>query len=699
MKSDTRYFNRELSWLEFNQRVLDLAFDAELPLLERLKFLAITANNLDEFFMVRVGGLQALSRGGSSWRDLCGLTPASQLNMISERVTKMLADMDRCYIEELAPALAEEGIHLLTTEQLNGSQREYARRIFESELKPLLTPIAVHEDDALPVLHGLRLCLLVKLQRETDTSFAVLPLGSQTQRLISMPDEEQESYLLLEDLVAMHVDQLFLGYKVKECQPFRVTRSADMAVREKEAPDLLTGMQQVLKARKVSEYVRVEIRAGLSKSSRQWLRKRLSVQERDVHVTRALLQMCDMMEPATASGHHHLQNKPWPALAPVTVDPKGNLFDDIASSDILLCHPYESYSPVVRLVEEAADDPEVLAIKQILYRTSKNSPIVKALSRAAAKGKYVTAVVELKARFDEARNIDWARRLAQDGVHVVYGVKGFKTHAKLCLVIRREGDGIRRYMHFGTGNYNEQTAGLYSDISYMTCNEELAQDATDFFNSITGFSEPKEYMQLAPAPTMLRDRLLELIHLEAERARQGQRAGIRAKMNSLVDESVIEALYEASNAGVQIELNVRGICCLRPNVPGLSENIRVTSIVDRYLEHARIVSFRNGGRDLLFISSADWMPRNLDKRIELLVPVVDRKCRKRLLMILQSYFKDNQSARQLDADGSWSPVPRKENASRNQAQRALYKMVRREVQNQERLRPTTFEPHLPPGED
>ncbi len=695
---DTRYFNRELSWLEFNQRVLDLAFSEELPLLERLKFLAITASNLDEFFQVRVGGLQALARSNSTWKDASGLSSTAQLGLIGERVTHMLESMDLCYMEQLAPALKQTGIRLLKPDQLNATQREHARDVFEKELKPVLSPIAVHDDEAFPVLQGLRLHLLLKVQRDTEAAFAVLPLGSQTHRFYAMPDEEANSFLLLEDLVSMHIDQLFLGYRIKECLPFRVTRSADMAVREKEAPDLLTGMRQVLKARKISEYVRVEFSAEAGPTTKTWLRKRLAVRDRDVHVTQALLQMRDLMEPATASDHSQLQYKPMPPLQPVSVDPGTSMFEAITHGDLLLCHPYESYSPVVRFVEEAADDPDVLAIKQILYRTSRNSPIVRALSRAAAQGKYVTALVELKARFDEARNIDWAQRLAQDGVHVVYGVKGYKTHAKICLVSRREGDGVRRYMHFGTGNYNEQTAQLYSDISYMTCDDELALDATDFFNAITGYSEPTEYMHLAPAPAQLRDRLLELISAEAERARQGQATRILAKVNSLVDPQLIEALYEASQAGVQIQLNVRGICCLRPGVTGMSENIRVTSIVGRYLEHARIICFHNGGRELLFISSADWMPRNLDKRIELLVPVEDKKCRKRLLGILQTYFADNEDARELHEDGSWSAVIQAEDVPRVQAQRALYKTIRREVQKLERLRPTTFEPHLPPGE-
>jgi polyphosphate kinase len=463
------------------------------------------------------------------------------------------------------------------------------------------------------------------------------------------------------------------------------------------ASDLLSGMRKVLDARRTSDCVRLQVDAGTTKTAMQFLKRALGVHLRDIYAMHAPLQFSDYMKLASMDGFDQLKYDPWPPQPCPDIDPKVSIFDEVSKNNILLSHPYEQFAPVVRLVEEAADDPDVLAIKQILYRTSSDSPIVAALQRAAEHGKYVTAIVELKARFDEARNIEWARHLEQSGVQVIYGVKGLKTHAKLCIVVRRESEGVVRYLHFGTGNYNEKTARLYSDIGYLTCDDDLASDASAFFNAVTGYSEPPEYLKLQAAPMGLRDRILELIEGEILRRHQGQKAVIMGKMNSLVDPQIIEALYRASAAGVKILLNVRGICCLRPGVKGLSEHIRVVSIVDRFLEHSRIIYFRHGGEEQVLISSADWMQRNLDKRVELLTPIDDKTCRRKLVQILKTYFDDNVKSAQLLPDGQYERIHRSGHTRKCRAQRVLYQRARDIIEKNKVRQRTVFEPHKAPG--
>lgn len=633
----SQFVNREVSWLEFNQRVLDEATDGQIPLLERLKFLAITGSNLDEFFMVRVGGLQMLKKRGSNKRDAAGMTASKQLEAISERAHRMVEDQYACLLDELEPRLAEAGVRCVKPDDLDEHQRVVVEKLFETEVFSIYTPMAVEADDEFPLLINMALNVCVRLEPDADSAevrFAILPFGNSPTRFFRLPADEGYQYVLLEDVVSLFIDWFFPGETVQEVVPFRITRNADMTVREDMAADLMAGMEQVLDERKESDCVRLEVPDTVSNQSLDFLTTALEVGADDVYRARGPLDLSAFFRLTGISGFDELKYKAWPPRPSPDVDLTESMFDVMRRKNIVLSLPYESFEPVVRLIEEAAEDPNVLAIKIILYRTSRNSPIVAALRRASELGKRVTALVELKARFDEARNIEWAKNLEQEGVQVIYGVKGLKTHAKVCIIIRRETHGIQRYVHFATGNYNEVTAKLYGDVSFLTCDEELAADAGSFFNAITGYSQPQEYRKLATAPFDLRDRLLELIDGEIARRRDGQRAHIMAQLNSLVCPKMIGALYEASQAGVRIDLNVRGICCLKPGVPGLSENIRVVSILDRYLEHSRIIYFRHGGDKLVFISSADWMPRNLDKRVELLVPVEDPASRDRLIDVL-----------------------------------------------------------------
>lgn len=659
-KSKSLFLNRELSWLEFNTRVLEEARDNTLPLLERLKFLAISGSNLDEFFMVRVGGLQQLLEEGKNRFDPAGLTTRQQLTEISRRTHELVHEQCQCLLNELDPQLADAGVHRARFDRLTTQQAEHAEQVFSNDIYPVISPVAIHNVRAFDTLPGLVMNLLVQLKPEPGRSrqrrYAIIRIPKNLPRFITLPAEKGYIYIPTEELVVAHVERLFPGEPILECVPFRITRNADMAVREDLAGDLLSHMRAVLDARKLSACVRLEIGQAASEHAQRYLRDALNCRPEHVYVMPGPLDFASFMSLATMPGFDNLKNEPWPPQPHPDIQPGSSMFNAIARRDLLLFHPYESFEPVVRLIEQAADDPDVLAIKQILYRTSKNSPIIAALERAANKGKHVTVLVELKARFDEARNIEWARALERAGVQVIYGLKWLKVHAKLCLIVRREPSGIRRYCHYGTGNYNEITAQLYSDVSFMTANEDLGADATAFFNTITAYSQPIRYRKIEAAPLTLRAKLLQLIESETIRQRQGQPARIMAKINSLVDPELIRALYKASQAGVKIHLNIRGICCLRPGVPGLSENITVTSILDRYLEHARIVYFHHGGEKLLYISSADWMPRNLDRRVELLVPIEDAESRARLIEILETSFQDNVKSRHLLPDGRYERV-------------------------------------------
>lgn len=697
--AEARYINRELSWLEFNQRVLDEAACTENPPLERLKFLAITGSNLDEFFMVRVGGLQQLAEGRTGAPDPAGMTPDEQLAAISERTHRMARDQ-YALLAEIEELLAEAGFKRLRPADLVERQARHLEEVFSTEVYGVLTPIAVPADDPFPPMPGLALNVCVRLEPDPQDAakrprFAVIPFGRTAPRFITLPAEGGYHYLPLEEAVRVHAERFFPGEKIAECVPFRITLNADLSLREDQAEDLLSHMREVLLARKASDCARLEVAAEASEETLRFLASKLEVEEQDVYRQPGPLDLSAYFRLADVRGFDKLRNEPWPPQPSPQIEPNAGMFETLSRGDVLLYHPYESFEPVVRLVEQAAADPDVLAIKQTLYRTSRESPIVAALARAAENGKNVTAVVELKARFDEERNITWAESLERAGVQVIYGVKGLKTHAKACVIVRREPHGIQRYCHFGTGNYNEATARVYSDASLLTSDEDLCADAVAFFNAITGYSQPQIFRKLDAAPIGLRERLLELIEGETERSRQGQKARIDAKLNSLVDPEIIDALYEASKAGVRVRLNVRGICCLRPGVKGLSENVRVVSIIDRFLEHARVLYFRHGGDERVFLSSADWMPRNLDRRVELLVPVEAPPLRKRLLHILALYFKDNVKSRELRPDGTYKPVRPSEKHPEFRSQEELYREAVEAVRTAELSRRTVFEPHLP----
>ena len=695
-----RYINRELSWLEFNQRVLEHAEDPQQRLLERAKFLAITSSNLDEFFMVRVGGLKLQYAQNALIREPAGMTVSEQLAAISERGRRMVGEQYRIFRELLEPALSEAGIQRVHLADCNDRCRQAAESVFESEVHATLSPHALDADRPFPLLQGLQQHLCVRLESEDGDpdnpwQFAVIPLGRALGRIVSLPSERGYAFALLEDLVGHYVDRFFPGRHVVECVGFRLTRNADVRLRENNAPDLLVGMEEVLESRKESACIRIELQANASEATIAFLTETLNTTASDLFLVDGPLDLSFLFQLTGLEGFDDLKDPPWPAQSHPRIDPAETLFETISTGDLLLVHPYERFDPVVRMIEEAAVDPDVLAIKQVLYRTSRNSPVVNALMRAAERGKHVTAIVELKARFDDERNMEWAREMEHAGVQVIYGIKGLKTHAKICIIVRREAHGIVRYVHFGTGNYNEATARLYSDVSLLTCNEALGSDATQFFNTVTGASHPQPYHYLEAAPISLRNRLLAMIEAEINRKRQGQKAKITVKLNALVDTQLIDALYKASQAGVKVRLNIRGICCLRPGVKGLSESIEVVSIVDRYLEHARVVHFHHGGDDQVFISSADWMPRNLDRRVELLVPVLEADLRQRLIHTLDVYFRDNVRSWELRPNGRFTRRAPRKNRRAVQAQQRLYQEVVEAVREAEQKRLTAFETHTP----
>lgn len=705
-EAEPRFFNRELSWLEFNQRVLEEARNPDIPILERIRFLAITASNLDEFFMVRVGGLQTIVGSHSKKRDPAGMTPAEQLHAIRERTQQLTRDQYTCYVEELEPRFQKAGLVRLRPDELDAQQSQVMQQVFQDEIVSLLAPLSVATPADFPLLINRTLSVCLRLERpspddpgQRETRYAVIPFGRIPLRFVTLPSEGTYSFVLLEDIVEQFAGYFFPEETICESVVFRITRNADMAIREDLAADLLSEMEELLVARRESDCVRLEIADNASAELTGFLQECLQITSDEVYRVPGPLDLTPFFQLADVGSGEENRYESWPPRPSPLVDPQESIFDTISRQDVLLYHPYESFDPVVRFVEEAADDPDVLAIKQTLYRTSRNSPIVAALARAAEKGKHVTAIVELKARFDEERNIEWARALEQAGVQVFYGVRGLKTHAKLCIVIRREPQGIQRYVHFGTGNYNDATARIYSDVSLLTCDEQLGADAVSFFNSVTGYSLPQPLMRIAAAPLTLRESIEEMIEAEIEFKRQKQPAEITVKVNSLVCPRMIELLYRASQAGVRIRLNIRGICCLRPGVKGLSENIEVVSVVDRFLEHARIMHFRHGGDHRVLISSADWMPRNLDRRVELLVPVDDPASRKKLMTILECYFRDTIKGRQLRPDGRYTPLSHRSSSEvpTLSAQQWLYEQTCRSVEQADRSRQAILQAIRAPG--
>ncbi|MFD2255607.1 polyphosphate kinase 1 [Luteolibacter algae] len=691
------YHNRELSWLEFNQRVLDQALKESMPLLERVKFLAISASNLDEFFQVRVGSLMLLRRSGRKTRDNSGYTPFRNLAAIRERVLKMNQDQYDLLNHTLIPALAQKGIVLLSAEQLTDIQRSQTAIIFEDNISPLLTPLAVDPNSPPPIVPALHIVLACRLVDPADksTRHVLIPIHENLPRRISITTEDEtHAFILIEDLIAAHADRLFPGENITATTAFRVTRNGDIAVEEEDATDLADEMEDVLTARRFADTVRLEIRASAPRDLSRMIQNVTASSAQEIYRHDGPLGLSSLMELAFLPDFDHLRDEDWPAQNSPSITPGASMFETIAANDILLFHPYESFDPVIRMIEEAASDPDVIAIKQVLYRTARQSQIIDALIKAAENGKHVTALVELKARFDEARNLTRADELQRAGAQIVYGVKNLKTHAKICLILRRESGRIRRYVHLGTGNYNETTSRLYTDLSYLTCKSEYGNDASLLFNAVTGRSKLLRFQRLIPAPSAMKPLLLDYIAGETERAKQGLPAKIIAKTNSLQDPDIIAALYTASEAGVEIKLNVRGICCLIPGEK-FSRNIEVVSVIDRFLEHARLFYFHQGGDPEVLISSADWMTRNLEKRVELMIPIDEKTIKRRLIKILEAYFRDNQNAYHILPDGSSEPITPKRGEKAFRAQEYFYTQAKRVAKAREHERSMTFEPHVP----
>lgn len=656
------YVNRELSWLEFNYRVLSEARDKNIPLFERLKFLSITASNLDEFFMVRVASLKDMVHAGYEKPDIAGMKPKQQLEKIAEKTHELVNLQYSTYSRSLVPALKQQGLRVIVShEDLTKEEGEYVDRYFHDYVYPVLTPMAVDSSRPFPLVRNktLNIAALVKKKSgEDDTlDFAMVQVPSVIPRVVEIPEKgEGRAVILLEEIIERNIQSLFLNYDIVTAHPFRIMRNADFSIDEEEAEDLLVEIEKQLKKRHWGEVIRLEIDERVDKRLLKILKKELRIENDDIFFINGPLDLTFLMKMYGLDGFDALKTPKYTPQRVPTLMNDDDIFTNIRKGDIFLHHPYESFDPVVDFVRTASKDPDVLAIKQTLYRVSGNSPIIAALAAAADNGKQVSVLVELKARFDEENNINWAKTLEKAGCHVIYGLVGLKTHSKITLVVRREEDGIRRYVHLGTGNYNDSTAKQYTDCGLMTCNPLIGEDATAVFNMLSGYSEPLGWNKLVLAPLWLRGKLLKLIRRETENARKGEPAHIIAKMNSLCDKEVIASLYEASCAGVKIELIVRGICCLKAGVPELSENIHVRSIVGNFLEHSRIFYFENGGRPQLFMASADWMPRNLDKRVEIMFPVEDPEIKKQVMHILEVQLADNVKAHILQPDGSYEKV-------------------------------------------
>ena len=670
------YFNRELSWLDFNQRVLELAEDAEVPLLERARFCSIYASNLDEFFMVRVAGLFDQVDAGIDARGPDGLGPGEQIDAIQARVLELDGRLHACFEGELRPALEGHGIRIVSLDSASEAERREIETRFHEQVFPTLTPLVIGLGRPFPYISNLSLSLGVLL-RDPESGNEIIARVKVPKELLGrfLPvGEGGKSFVPLEEVIAANLDALFPGTEVVDYGYFRVTRDADFTVSD-EADDLLQAVQDEIRRRRFGEVVRLEIAAGMNLKLRAQLIEALRLEDREVYDVDGLIDLADLANVVDVPGHAELRYSPWtpvtqPRLQGEDEEPV-DIFAAIRQGDILVHHPYDSFATSVeRFVEQAVADPDVLAIKHTVYRTSDDSPLVPALIRASERGKQAVCMVELKARFDEEANIHWAKSLEEAGVHVVYGIPGLKTHVKAILVVRREGERVREYVHIGTGNYHPKTARLYTDFGLFTADPEIGADVAEMFNFLTGYGRPAEYRKVLVSPTTMRDRILAEIEATVAAQRAGEEARIAMKMNSLVDAACIRALYEASRAGVRIDLNVRGICCLRPGVPGVSENIRVVSIVGRFLEHSRVYAFQRSEETRVLIGSADLMPRNLDSRVELVTPVEDEAPRIELLDMLERCFAENANAWELDANGVWVRLPPVE-GERHDVQREL----------------------------
>ncbi len=659
------YENRELSWLKFNARVLNEARDKTIPLLERLKFIGITSSNLDEFFMVRVASLRDMIHAGYKKKDIAGMTAGEQLEAINLATRALVDTQYSTYNRSLLPLLKARGIEIIGAyEELNEEQAAFADAYFMDTVYPALTPMAVDASRPFPLIRNKSLNIAALIRRkgtEQEIEFATVQVPSVLPRMVEIPSVQDggRTFLLLEQIIERNISKLFLNFKVVCAFPYRVMRNADLTIDEDEAEDLLKEIQKQLKKRQWGEVIRLEVEDKIDHTLLDILKKAFNTADTDVFPINGPIDLTFVMKLYDLDGCDDLRYKKYVPQRVPQIEPGEDIFAAIRSGDIMMHHPYQTFDPVVDFIRQASVDPDVLAIKQTLYRVSGNSPIIASLAQAAENGKQVTVLVELKARFDEEHNIVWAKKLEQAGCHVIYGLVGLKTHSKIALVVRREEEGIRRYVHLGTGNYNDSTAKLYTDCGIFTCSEAIGEDATAVFNMLSGYSEPPSWNCLVVAPIWLRKKFLKLIGRETKRAKEGKEGKIVAKMNSLCDKDIIAALYEASAAGVQIDLIVRGICCLKVGIPGISENIRVRSIVGNFLEHSRIFYFHNDGQPEVYMGSADWMPRNLDRRVEILFPVEDEILQKSAYHILEVELKDNVKAHILRADGEYEKVDKR----------------------------------------
>lgn len=661
------YTNRELSWVKFNERVLSEARDKNLLLFERLKFLSITASNLDEFFMIRVASLKDMVHAKYTKPDIAGMTPKEQLKELSKVTKELVQAQYNTYNRSLVPALKKIGLHVVEQhENLTEEQQKFVDNFFEDSVYPVLTPMAMDSARPFPLIRNKTLnigALISKKDKKgkEELEFATVQVPSVLPRIVQLPDDKNGNtvIILLEEIIERNIEKLFLSNQVVCTCPYRIMRNADLTIDEDEAADLLKEIQKQLKKRQWGEVIRLEVEERMDERLLEILEREFKIKDEDIFKINGPLDLTFLMKMYGLEGFDEFRQTSYvPAQVPAMMTEE-DIFTQIRKGDILLHHPYMTFYPVVDFVQQAAKDPNVLAIKQTLYRVSGNSPIIRALAQAAENGKQVTVLVELKARFDEENNIVWAKMLEKAGCHVIYGLLGLKTHSKITLVVRREENGIRRYVHLGTGNYNDSTAKLYTDCGLLTCSARIGEDATAVFNMLSGYSEPRTWNKLVVAPIWMRDRFLHLIEMERAYALKGRKARIIAKMNSLCDRDVIAALYAASAAGVKIDLIVRGICCLKVGIPGISENITVRSIVGNFLEHSRIFYFYSDGNEEIFMGSADWMPRNLDKRVEIVFPVEDEKLKEEVKHILEIQLEDNVKAHILQPDGTYEKVDRR----------------------------------------
>ncbi|MFT4691370.1 MAG: polyphosphate kinase 1 [Verrucomicrobiia bacterium] len=705
------FLNRELSWLEFNQRVLDEALDPETPLLERVKFFCITSSNLDEFFEVRVAGLKQQIEAGVSERSVDGLTPVECMRAVTKRINKLVEQQFKCWRRELVPALAQTGIQFHEPHKLKGADREFAEKFYREEVRPVLTPLSIDLAHPFPQLLNKSLNIMVQLNvhrkgRKSIQGMAVVQVPRVLPRLVRLPREDGMHYVFLANLIGHFAADLFPGNEVLGHWSFRVTRNSELYIQEDDVANLLMAVEEELRNRRKNDAVRLEVDSTMPADISARLLKYLELGEEDLYPINGPINPVRLMTVYEGDHSANLRDAPHvPRVTDLLRRNRGAIFDVVRKRDVLLHHPYESFGSVVDFLAEAADDPNVLAIKQTLYRTGGDLRVVGSLIKAARNGKQVTAVVELRARFDEANNIQWARHMEEEGVHVVYGLVGYKIHSKATLVVRRDDDGIRRYLHLATGNYNPSTARLYTDLGLLTCDRDLGEDIANLFNLLTGVCQFQGTRKLLVAPFQLHDRMLEFINREREHAERGLPGRIIVKMNSLVDPEAIEALYRASQAGVRVDLIIRGICCLRPGVKGVSENICVRSIIDRFLEHSRVFYFDNARQPELYIGSADWMPRNFFRRIETVFPIEDGRLRDRILSeLIDVSLADNSKARVMRSNGSYR-IPELEKgvaARRSQAQfielSSPRKKAKKKVKCSERVVKLRARPELPPSD-